>query len=587
MRGRDDSVALGKSCEDWLNRPMFPRNTWSRAATAACLTIVACKGDGAGTGTDSTGDTAGSTTVPTTGGQPFDGVRQSVLGTYLPLDGTMVEAGRDAQANGVKLTVESGGTSYPAVYDGAAWMEFAGVPEGVYLLRRESVPNATLPGTKGLIGYTEYSDRELNVGEIFTGRPDKVYAADEATSLSISATGMTAVNLGDTFELYSYNADALDFPFPSFDPEDGSNSPLEGATALSNWLSPWTALSAQSERPLVDFSKGDDLWLTHLPTNLEPIAADPEDPWSMASVQRLTEAAQLTGPPMTDGATTAVAGAFVKVPQKPLTLDFHASAFFDALKPNIPTPEDSGCILSVYLEPGVATPIYGLTPTLTEVYVTGIDVDLDPMCPASDTCDPVACAGGCLSKHVLPGDLKLDLPYGNPFTGGTETVNVNCFVRTKVVHPSAQNIDTLTAQVTLSGRLADLAGAALKPTIGLVQDITIAGKPSTPTDVQTGVGMTPTISFSPPLLGAPDYYTVIVRTIDDVKDANDDVISSRRRIGTVATTNTSVTLPADLLAPGGYYHVVVQARYGLKLNSGGAYQHDIGSSEATSGLFTP
>lgn len=48
------------------------------------------------------------------------------------------------------------------------------------------------------------------------------------TTLAISATGMTALSIYDSFELYSYNTDAQDFPFPSFDPEDGTNSPLEG-----------------------------------------------------------------------------------------------------------------------------------------------------------------------------------------------------------------------------------------------------------------------------------------------------------------------------------------------------------------------
>lgn len=551
----------------------------------ACLALVACKGDG-GAATDGAGSTGTTTDEPPTGGPAFDGVRQAALATYLPLGGGVVDASRDLQADGSKWTIEAGGQSYPAVYDGAAWMEYAGVPEGVYLLRRDAVPDAALPGIKGVVSYRETAERELYVGLIYTGRIDKVYAEDEATALSISATGMTPLTYDDSFELYSYNADALDFPVPTFDPEDGS--PEEGATTLSGWTVPWDALSAFSQRPLVDFGKGDDLWLTHLTGSqriAEPMGAEADDPWSYAIVQTLVEAAPLAGATMVDGATAAVSGTFAKAPPQPHTLDVRASAFFDELQRNVATPVSSSCSLSIYLEPGVAIPIYGLTPTLASASVDGLDLALDPLCPP-DACDPVACAGGCPGKHVTPGDLMLAIAHGNLFTGGTETLTLECIARTVVTHPTELDTDTLSATLAITGRLADLAAAAIEPKLGLVSDIAVGGAPLAVTDIKTGVGTTPTISFSPPLFGTPDIYTVTVRTIDNVKDGNDTVISARRRIATFNTTSTSVTLPAGILEQGRYYHVLVRASLGIKL-TGGPYQHESPSSSATSGLFSP
>lgn len=130
--------------------------------------LVACKdGDGDATaGTEATA-TAEATTVelPTTTdgttGAPFAGVRLATLGTYLPLGGGMALASVDPLADGAVMTVEVGAQSYPGVYDGAAWVEFADVPEDSYRLRRLGVPSPELPGTAGFLAFTETAVREL------------------------------------------------------------------------------------------------------------------------------------------------------------------------------------------------------------------------------------------------------------------------------------------------------------------------------------------------------------------------------------------------------------------------------------------
>lgn len=99
--------------------------------------------------------------------------------------------------------------------------------------------------------------------------------------------------------------------------------------------------------------------------------------------------------------------------------------------------------------------------------------------------------------------------------------------------------------------------------------------------------MTPTISFSPPAFGKPDYYAVNVRTLKDVVDADMNVLSRRRNVASISTTATSVTLPDGILEPGAYYVVQIRASYGQRLTEGASYQHEHGASRAMSGMFTP
>jgi hypothetical protein len=558
--------------------------------------LVACKdGDGDATaGTEATA-TAEATTVelPTTTdgttGAPFAGVRLATLGTYLPLGGGMALASVDPLADGAVMTVEVGAQSYPGVYDGAAWVEFADVPEDSYRLRRLGVPSPELPGTAGFLAFTETAVRELELGQIFSGRPEVVLAKSADTTLAISATGMTALSIYDSFELYSYNTDAQDFPFPSFDPEDGTNSPLEGATALAGWLQPWAAFSSRGNRPLVDPGAGDDLWLTHLVGEqlvADPQGAEAEEPWSFAVRNVLAEAVQLDLAAMVDGDTTAAMGAFAKVATKKSSFDLRASAFFAELAEQIAAPTFASCSVSVYLEPGVELPVYGNVPTLGSIEVNGLDVAVDPMCPP-DICDPDLCLNGCDGNYVLPGDRVFDLSHGNPFSGGTESVAVYCAGSVFPLHPTAGTSETLFADLSFSGTLAEFGKAALEPRMGLVQDIQIDGAPLAASDVKTGVGMTPTISFSPPAFGKPDYYAVNVRTLEDVVDADMNVLSRRRNVASISTTATSVTLPDGILEPGAYYVVQIRASYGQRLTEGASYQHEHGASRAMSGMFTP
>jgi hypothetical protein len=71
---------------------------------------------------------------------------------------------------------------------------------------------------------------------------------------------------------------------------------------------------------------------------------------------------------------------------------------------------------------------------------------------------------------------------------------------------------------------------------------------------QTGVGLTPALSWSAPAIGTPSYYVVEVRALGATNGAT---VSTP--VATFTTTSTSVTVPPAYLQPGGSYYARIEA----------------------------
>lgn len=531
------------------------RRAWICAASFALA-------GGCGEGKGATAATTDSDTDSDTGATTGSAVRLSTLATYLPLGGAPVERSQEPSGSETQVTVEVGDDVFSGVYDGEAWIVFAGVPEVTYQLHWAYPP--TFPGTAGAHTFMETARRDVGAGDVYSGRPDVALTTNSASALAVTASAMSPLGAFDGIELYSYNADAWHIPSPF----EGIAAPFEGDTELAGWTVPWAdAISNRGAGgPLIDPDQGDDLWLTHLtsrPLVLDPSGDELDDPWSQAQVLTLVEATQLALTPMVDGATTTATGVFAPVPAKDLTVDLRTSAFFAELAATLGPGYAPYCSATVLLEPGVDRPLYGMTPTLGEVAVDGEGFPL------------------------LPGDRVLDLPYGNPFPIGTETLQIFCRDVLVVAHPTAFTNETLVADIYASWPVNGLGDAPVAPSIGFVRDIQISGAPLAATDVQSGLGTTPTLTFSPPEVGAPDSYSIQLRTLEDVLDDQGVVVSSRRTVATFYTTSTTVKIPDGILEPGSYYHFIINASFGLELGDGRPYQHNTGGARAASGLFTP
>jgi hypothetical protein len=569
-----------------------------KRALGLVVVLAGCPPPVANTPTTDSDSSSGTTDEPTTGETPtgtgdppapttgdeeeFDGVIAPATRTYRPLDGPEIAAARDPLLDYAEMAIVAVGATYSPVYDEAeSRLEFAGVPESVYQLRTRSPGAPDLPGVPGAQQVMVSQARELgNYAGIFAGRPDVAFTDDVATAVTVSAGDMLPLGPEDQFELYSYNADALLLVFPNLDPEDMSGSPQLDATEIGEWTIAWRPDSGRVGWPLVDTGKGDDFWLGHLaarPLVPAPMGAELQDPWSFAQQYVLAETAKLSLSPMEAGAATAVTGTFKKIASELVSLDLRASEFMAELQVYDADLKSVGCFVAAVLEPGAEHPITGMTPNLGGINVYGLDAPVDPACMGDD----------CETMFVTPGDRVLDLEVGDPYSDdGTQTLIVQCSRYVFVPDPGGGGVyDYLASDLIVQGRLEDLALAPIVPKLGLVRDLTVNGVEVPPDSSLSGVGVNPTIGFTAPKFGAPDAYTITIRTIDDIDGVDGPVL--RRSLGSIRTEFTEVTIPDGYLEPGGHYYIQVTAERGRGLTEAHADSHDVWLSRAMTGVLTP
>lgn len=542
-------------------------------------------------GSTGSSSTTSPTTTETTDTGAFEGVIAPVVVTYRPRTGPEVAVAHDPLPELERIEIHQGPAAdaavFPAVYDGSTRLEFEGVPEVTYLLLTQSLPWPLLPDLPGFQFWVETAARELGDFEgIYGGRPDLLSTFDPATSVRISATGLPPLGEDDALELYSHNADALQYAFPSFDPLDGSHSPEVGATELVDFIVPWQPATNRQGWPLVDPGAGDDLWLGYLAGGLLMPTPTPDqrfNAWSYGRHLTLARVAGMDLKPMSAGATTALTGEFAPVAAKQVLVDFRSALFRIYLEEILPLSYSVSCTVSVFLEPGIEHPIAGMFAFLGQSSTGSRFVPLDPMCPP-ESCDPDLCAS-CDEVYIYPDDEILQVAYGNPFAGGTETLYAACRLREHVTHPLAGTEEFLVGRLEIYGALEKLSQAPIVPTLGLVRDLKIGGIPHKSLDPLVGVGPTPTISFEPPETGSPDTYLIRVISLKDLKDLEGTALD-QRAIGSIETTATTLTLPAGLLQEGSFYYLQIVARRGEKLGSVVPYTHDQALATAYSAIFS-
>ncbi|XXX78491.1 hypothetical protein WMF30_06930 [Sorangium sp. So ce134] len=249
--------------------------------------------------------------------------------------------------------------------------------------------------------------------------------------------------------------------------------------------------------------------------------------------------------------------------------------------------------LSLYQEPGDGVPLYGMTPTLLQAQVASGREPADATCyPHDGACDPELCPDGCNDALILvhPGDHAATYAYGNPYAArGMELVEVNVLFRTRTTHPVEARQEVLRGFLSVIQRAEDANGAAVAPRLGLPRDLRLDGK-SLPADaVAEGTGATPTLTFEPPDLGAPDGYQVNIVLHDDLLDEGGAVLSERSTVLIADTAETTFQVPAGVLESGRYYSVQVTAYLGSHTREApDRYQGaTLARAQSYTGLFTP
>ena len=424
-------------------------------------------------------------------------------GTFHAQDDTKVV---DAQFNFANATITSI-TPDGAGFDHRSGMGAAGsftVPVG------QGAPSWDLAVQFGpsLPAYLVGNSTAPDYSQFVFGRLDAT-SPMQATVVTMNITGMTAWAAGDDLEIMASNSGAIVFsPQTTF-----ATPPKANDTSVQAQTYDWTTQNSA----LVEASKGDSAKVFQLVAKTS--GAD-----TYAAIARLGTA---TGFTMTDGQPATMTAALTAVTQnKTLTVHWKRSQFAALASQAGASATAASQVLVVDALPGAtARGFYAFTgaPDLVEF--------VNP--PAGST------------------DLDETFAYGNPFsTGGTAWDEFVIAPYQFNVGVKAMGASTATSVGAGYYGLIPVASLAttgvIAPQISGVQHLKIAGKDLM--TAQTGVGMTPQITWDAPATGTATNYRVIVSAVSAAGTGKTQVSG----VAAFTTKDTQVQLPDGVLSSGSY-----------------------------------
>lgn len=359
-----------------------------------------------------------------------------------------------------------------------------GVPEGPFFLH---------------VGFHEYytAAREIAFSSYQAGRADRVTPKKEVT-ITAQMTGLAPWAATDWLWWFAGNA--------------GSSAPVIvssqlglGDTALDGFTIPW------ERHDLVDASKGDTLYFTQLSRHPGAEGA------AYSTINRFARFDDVT---MVDGATTAVTGTFDQaVSHQSVAIDFRASEFLSAGTAINPDAEVvTRPLLRVSTRPGASK--HG---------ELGYDASLVEVSPNAMHADPKL------------GTIDFDNPYPASWGAyGAAYVDVDV----KYTVPGAEKTLGLTAEVAMTADLATLGAGPIRPPVTPVQAPTLNGQSALHPLV--GITTTPTLSWSPPVVGSPRVYFIAIFDVNELEDGTQAFFYR----GGFDTSETSVPIPPGRLEEG-------------------------------------
>jgi len=175
--------------------------------------------------------------------------------------------------------------------------------------------------------------------------------------------------------------------------------------------------------------------------------------------------------------------------------------------------------------------------------------------------------------------------YGNPFPPSSWPLfDAYSWVSYALyVAPGATNPAAINAQATGYNTSLPTASSPIKPLVGVVTNPTISGVNFF--SDQIGVGLTPTLKWSPPALGKATYYDVLVFQL-----SNDSGNTDTAKIASIRTAGTTLSIPQGLLASGFGYVFLIRPWYAPGTNFA-KYPYVLGPTfaiaDVMSGLVQP
>jgi hypothetical protein len=430
--------------------------------------------------------------------------------------------------------------THTGVIDGKGSFVIKDVPAGPFMLRYEIGSQHPLVRYRGWRpSFVVTRDRELALGSAYYGRGD-VQEAPAGSKLVFDVDGLNPFQPSgvDAFEFFAIGSGTYAH---SFDQRLEGGPPFGlpmGATKFAG-----TVDSSGFPFPaLVDGSRGDRAVLT------QAVGSDPFATPFLRSIAKVYEPPSFT---QASGDSTSVTGAFADVPQTQMSFQWNQSEYLSLTTAVHPFAEHDLHFLNASPEPGGPNRITGPgKPLLGEVL------------------------------FFTPVDGLTNFSYGNPFPPEWPVlVSVGAqFVVNRSVPGVAGPVRAHGA--VASHRLLDaLANSPVTPLLTPPRDIRLNGQDAA-LDL-TGVGATPTLSFTAPEQGTPAGYHVFVMTNDSQDDLFYNVAAH------IVTTETEFVLPPDVLRSGSYYVIEVVADTSIDAKSPFKPPGERESASALTGVISP
>jgi hypothetical protein len=378
-----------------------------------------------------------------------------------------------------------------------------------------SIPNVPATGTL----YVKYGHNyfvvdgrpTFDLGYELMGRTDYAAATISPTNLTFSISNLASWQSGDGICFFSIGASAA---WNWMDQTGATNPPGIGATTLN-----MTGDMTKAYDPyLPSASKGDASWLLQYTIGTSS---------GGTQYSQLTRYVRDTSINMTDGKPTTMSGSFTAVSPNKTTPSFNLlrsawASFASTVNPTASVSENFLGVMANYAPSGVAA------------------IDLEPQLAS-------------MFKNSDTTDVNLGtLTYANPFPSTwAELLEVSTKYHVSYIAPGATTAFDAYPKVGQEVVLSS-AGSTVSPMLSPVQSVQIAGRAAT--TQLSGVGLTPTISWSAPSLGTPQAYEVYV-----YKLANSNGASQVSTAAAFYTKHTNVMVPPSLLASGTTYYVAISA----------------------------
>jgi hypothetical protein len=447
-------------------------------------------GDGDGDGDDDGGADGDADTVDPT----------TVTGSWI--DDYVTDDGATTRAVSLVSTIIQAhlwdGTSFTTrrgAGTAAGTYRIADVPVGPYVLQ---------------IGadYFVTSVRDVDLGEDKTGRADVETAASFGTTLTFNLSGLDPWQAGDELELISSGSGAWYHLIQAI----ATNPPGAGATTTTGMQLMWIG------NALINGGAGDAAFLGQLVPQAGPAGS------SYLALARVLQADASFA--MTDGVDNVIAGALAEAPRSStIALDWRRSQFAALAAAVHPDAGVLSAELGVAVQPGgLARGPRRPWNHLLHIPPLGVVDDLD--LGAVAYADPYPAAWGVFGFASATFAILYQLP------GASRTAQ--------------------SASISVMDDAAVLGAGPIVPVVSPVTGLQINGADAR--GGATGVGTTPTLSWTAPAAGTPTSYVVGV-----FEAYVSSGMTSLGNVGGVVTADTSVVVPPGLLTAGRHYVFLVRA----------------------------